>query len=146
MDLVDLNFVKLSPNIKTPTRSTQLAAGLDIYSPIDCTIPSKEQKLISTGLRIQIPSGHYGHLCSKSGLAVQHHIHVGAGIIDSDYTGEIKVLLLNLGDNSFQISTGDAIVQLILEKISIPVLCQVNTLPITDRGDRGCGLPKSKDY
>ena len=84
MDLVNLNFVKLSPNIKTPTRSTQLAAGLDIYSPTDYTIHAKEQELISTGLRIQISSGHYGHLCSKSGLATQHHIHVGAGIIDSD--------------------------------------------------------------
>ena len=89
MDFVNLKFVTLSPNIKTPTRSTQLAAGLDICSPIDCTIHAKEQELISTGLGIQIPPGHYGHLCSKSGLATQHHIHVGAGIIDPDYTGEI---------------------------------------------------------
>ena len=66
------------------------------------------------------------------------------GLIDSDYTGEIKVLLLNLGNNSFQISAGDAIAQLILEKISIPILHQVNTLSATERGDRGCGLPRSK--
>ena len=116
----------------------------DIYSPTDCTIHAKEQELISTGLRIQIPSGHYGHLCSKSGLAIQHHIHVGAGIIDSDYIGEIKVILLNLGHNSFQILAGNAIAQLVLEKISVPILHQVNTLPPTERGDRGCGLPKSK--
>ena len=117
-----------------------------IYSPIDCTIHAKEQELIPTGLRIQIPSGHYGYLCSKSGLAFHHHIHIGAGIIDSDYTGEIKILLLNLGQNSFQISVGDAIAQLILEKISIPVLHQVDALPTTQRGDRGCGLPKSTTF
>ena len=97
MDLVNLQFVKLSPNIKTPTKSTQFAVGLDIYSPNDYIINSKDQVTVSTGLRIKIPHGHYGHLCSKSGLAMQHHIHVGAGIIDPDYTGEIKALLLNLG-------------------------------------------------
>ena len=62
---------------------------------------------------MKIPYGHHGHLCSYSGLAMQYHIHV--------YTGEIKVLLLNLGTKPFQISTGDAIAQLILKKISIPV-------------------------
>ena len=73
---------------------------------------------------------------------MQHHIHVGAGIIDADYTGEVKVLL-NLGHKPFQVSSGDAIAQLILEKISIPVLHRVDTLPSMKRGDRGCGLPKS---
>ena len=64
-------------------------------------------------------------------------IHVGAGIIDPDYTGEIKILLLNLGSKPFQILTGNAIAQLILEEISMPILHKVNTLPPTTRGDRG---------
>ena len=74
---------------------------------------------------------------------MRHHIHVGAGIIDPDYTGEIKVLLLNLGTEPFQILVGTAIAQLILEKISISILHKVDTLPITDRGDRGCVFSKS---
>ena len=143
MDLINLKFVKFSPNIKIPTKSTEFAVGLDIYSPTDYIINVKDQAIIPTGLRIQVPPGHYGHLCSKSGLAMQHHIHVGAGIIDPDYTGEVKVLLLNLGHKPFQVSSGEAIAQLILEKISIPVLHRVDILPSTKRGDRGCGLPKS---
>ena len=126
MDLINLKFIKLSSNIETPSKSTKFAVGLDIYSSTDYIISAKDQAIIPTGLRIQVPPGHYGHLCSKSGLAMQHHIHVGAGIIDPDYTGEVKVILLNLGHKPFQVLSGDAIAQLILE-----------------RGDRGCGLPRS---
>ena len=143
MDLINLKFVKLSSNIKTPSKCTKFAVGLDIHSPATYIISAKDQTIIPTGLRIQNPPGHYGHLCSKSGLAMQHHVHVGAGIIDSDYTGEVKVLLLNLGHKPFQVSSGDAITQLILEKVSTPILQRVDTLPSTNRGDRGCGLPKS---
>ena len=143
MDLINLKFVKLSSNIKTASKSTKFAVGLDIHSPATYIISAKDQTIIPTGLKIQIPPGHYGHLCSKSGLAMQHHVHVGAGIIDPDYTGEVKVLLLNLGHEPFQVSSGDAIAQLILEKNSTPILQRVDTLPSTNRGDRDCGLPKS---
>ena len=143
MDLINLKFVKLFSNIKTPTKSTKFAVGLDIYSSTDYIISAKDQATIPTGLRIQVPPGHYGHLCSKSGLAMQHHIHLGAGIIDPNYTGEVKVLLLNLGHKPFQVSSRDAIAQLILEKVSAPILHRVDILPSTNRGDRGCGLPKS---
>ena len=143
MDLINLDFVKLSPNIKTPTKATQFSVGLDIYHPNDYILTPQSQLIIPTGLKIKVPHGHYGHLCSKSGLAMGHHIHVGAGIVDPDYTGEIKVLLLNLGTEPFQILAGNAITQLILEKISIPILHKVDILPSTDRGDRGCGFSKS---
>ena len=143
MDFSILDFVKLSSNIKTPTKATQFSVGLDIYSPNDYTIEPQSQLVIPTGLQVKIPQRHYGHLFSESGLAMQHSIHVGAGIIDSDYTGEIKILLLNLGTKPFQILTGNAIAQLILEKISMPILHKVNTLPPTTRGDRGCGMSKS---
>ena len=143
MDLVDLDFVKLSPNIKTPTRATQFSVGLDIYSPKDYILIPQNQLVIHTGLKIKVPYGHYGHLCSKSGLAMRHHIHVGACIVDADYTGEIKVLSLNLGTEPFQILAGNALAQLILGKISIPILDKVDTLPYTSRGVRGCGFPKS---
>ena len=118
---------------------------MDIYSPRDYILTPQSQLTISTGLRIKFPNGHYGHLCSKSGLAMRHHIHVGAGIIDPDSTGEIKVLLLNLGTEPFKILAGTAIAQLILEKISIPILHKVDTLPPTDRGNRGCSFSKSNN-
>ena len=135
-----LNFLR---TVKTPSKSTKFAVGLDIHSPANYIISAKDQTIIPTGLKIQIPPGHYGHLCLKSSLAIQHHVHVGAGIIDPDYTGEVKVLLLNLGHEPFQVSSGDAIAQLILENISTPILQRMDTLPSTNRGDRGCGSPKS---
>ena len=140
MDLINLDFVKLSPNIKTPTKATQFSVGLGIYSPKDYILTPQNQLIILTGLRIKVPNGHYGHLCSKSGLAMRHKIHID---IDPDYTGEIKVLLLNLGTEPFKILAGTATAQLMFEKISIPILHKVDTLPITDRGDRGCGFAKS---
>ena len=143
MDLVNLDFVKLSPNIKTPTKGTQFSVSLDIYSPKDNVLIPQSQLVIPTGLKIKVPYGHYGHLCSKFGLAIRHNIHVGVGIVDPDYTGEIKVLLLNLGTEPFQILDGDAIAQLILEKISMLILHKVDTLPSAVRGNRGCGFPRS---
>ena len=95
--------------------------------------------LIPIQIRLGIPLGYYGRITSKSRLAVQHKIHVSAGVIDPDYTGEIKVLLINNGKHYYQVNKGDPIAQLILEKASIPILRQVKELPTTGRGERGCG-------
>ena len=75
MDLVNLDFAKLSPNIKTLTKATQFSVGLDFYSPKDYILIPQSQLVIPTGLKIKVPYGHYGHLCSKSGLAMRHNIH-----------------------------------------------------------------------
>ena len=82
---------------------------------------------------------YYGRIASKSHLAIKDQLHVGAGVIDPDYTGEIKVLLINDSKHYYQVKRGEPIAQLILEKASIPILRQVTELPITERNDRGCG-------
>ena len=76
MNLINLDFVKLSPNIKTPTKATQFSVCLDIYSPKDYILTPQSQLIMPTGLKIKVPYGHCGHLCSKFGLAMRHHIHV----------------------------------------------------------------------
>ena len=91
MDCVDLPFVKMSSNAVTPTRATEQSVGLDLYSPANYIIPPCSQLLIPTQIKLGIPLGHYGRLASKSGLAILHHLHVGAGVIDPDYTGEISL-------------------------------------------------------
>ena len=68
---------------------------MDLYSPDNYLVHPKGQVLIPIQIRLGIPPGYYGRITSKSGLAMQHRIHVGAGVIDPDYTGEIKVLLIN---------------------------------------------------
>ena len=118
MDHVELLFVKMSSDAMTPTRATEKSVGLDLYSPANYIIPPYSQLLIPTKIELRIPLGHYGRLASKSGLAILHHLHVGAGVIDPDYTGEIKVLLTITAPHAHSIVRGDPIAQLILEKVS----------------------------
>ena len=95
MDHIELPFVKMSTSAVTPTSTTEGSVGLDFYSPANYIIPPCSQLLIPTQIKLGIPLGHYGRLASKSGLAILHHLHVGAGVIDPNYTGEVKVLLIN---------------------------------------------------
>ena len=139
MDCVDLPFVKMSSTAVTPTRATQQSVGLDFYSPANYIIPPYGQLLIPTQIKLGIPLGYYVRLASKSGLAILHHLHVGAGVIDPDYTGEIKVLLMNTAPHAHYVIRGDPIAQLILEKVSILVLKLVKELSPTTRGAQGCG-------
>ena len=101
MDLIELPFVKMSTNAITPTRATEGSVGLDFYSPADYVIPPHNQLLILTQIKLQIPLGYYGRLASKSSLAILHQLHVGAGVIDPDYTGEIMVLLISILPHMF---------------------------------------------
>ena len=140
MELIELPFVKMSTNAVTPTRATEGSVGLDFYSPADYVIPPHNQLLIPTQIKLQIPLGYYGRLASKSGLAILHQLHVGAGVIDPDYTGEIMVLLINTASHVHPIKKGDPIAQLILEKVSIPILREVKELQPTIRGAHGCGF------
>ena len=137
MDHVELPFVKMSSDAVTPTRATEKSVGLDFYSPANYIIPPYSQLLIPT--QIKLPLGHYGRLASKSSLAILHHFHVGAGVIDPNYTEEIKVLLTNTAPCAHSIVRGDPIAQLILEKVSLPILKRVKELPPTARGGQGCG-------
>ena len=138
MDHVDLSFVKMSPNAVTPTRVTERSVGLDFYSPANYIITPCSQLLIPTQIKLGIPLGHYGRLALKSGLAILHHSHVGAGVIDPNYTGEIEVLLINTAPHTHSIIRGDPIAQLVLEKVLLPVLKRVKKLPSTARGVQGC--------
>ena len=138
MDFAELQIVKISPKAVVPTEATKYSIGLDLYSPGSYLIHPKGQVLIPIQIKLGIPPGYYGRITSKSGLAIQHRIHVGAGVIDPDYTGEIKVLLINDAKHNYQVNQGDPIAQLILEKASIPILRQVEELPTTGSGERGC--------
>ena len=139
MHYIELPFVKILADAVIPTRATGGSAELDFYSPADYIIPPHGQLLVPTQIKLQIPLGYYGRLASKSSLAILHQLHVGAGVIDPDYTGEVMVLLINTASRVYNIAKGAPIAQLILEKISIPLLKEVKELPPTTRGAQGCG-------
>ena len=131
MDYVDVLYVEMSSKAVTPTRATEHSVGLDLYSSSDYIMSPCSHLLIPTQIKIKIPLGHYGRLASKSGLSMVHQVHVGAGVIDPDYTGEVKVLLINAAPCYHYIKRGDPIAQLILEKVSLPILRKVDELPST---------------
>ena len=140
MNYIELPFVKMSADTVTPTRATEGSVGLDFYSPANYIIPPHSQLLLPTQIKFRVPLGYYGRLASKSGLAILHQLHMGAGVIDPDYTGEIMVLLINTAAHVHPIIKGNPIAQLILEKVSIPILKEVKELPPTARGAQGCGF------
>ena len=95
--------------------------------------------MIGTGLAFGIPVGNYGRVAPRSGLAAKNSIDVMAGVIDSDYRGELKVILANLSDTDFQVDEGMRIAQLIIEKYTLTTLNEVETLDETVRGAGGFG-------
>ena len=134
-----LRICKLSRNAITPTRGSEEAAGLDLYSAVTAEIAPNQKALVSTDIAIECPLGTYGRIAPRSGLAVNYSIDVGAGVIDSDYRGDVKVLLFNLGNSPFKIQKGDRIAQLIIERILIPDIEIVDVLCASQRGQNGFG-------
>lgn len=130
---------KLSDNAVLPTRGSDIAAGLDLYSAEYTVIPSKDKALVKTDIALSIPEGCYGRIAPRSGLAAKHFIDVGAGVIDRDYTGNLGIVLFNFANKDFEVKRGDRIAQLILEKNLICDVKLVDELPSTNRGDGGFG-------
>jgi len=142
-DVMVMKIFKHTEDAIIPIRTSFLAAGFDLFSAINVLIPPNSKALIPTDLSVAIPVGCYGRIAARSGLALKHHIDVGAGVIDADYRGNVAILLFNHSYNeSFQVEKGDRVAQLICEKIAMPILQECNTLEelsITQRGVNGFG-------
>ena len=123
---------------RLPTREGN-AAGYDVYSVSGLSIPAGGRALVATGLKIAAPPGTYIRVAPRSGLAWKHGVQTGAGVVDEDYRGEIKVLLLNHGAEEFRVGKGDRVAQLVFERIATPALKAVASLDGTERGAGGFG-------
>ena len=134
-----LSFKSLHPDSILPTRGSPHAAGLDLYSIEDVRLAPNERHLVRTGLAVAIPDGFYGRIAPRSGLATKKGIDVLAGVIDSDYRGEIQCLLYNAGQDVVELPAQTKICQLIVEKIIIPTAQWADDLPETKRGVGGFG-------
>jgi dUTP pyrophosphatase len=134
-----MEVLRLNTLANVPTRGSAGAAGYDLTSVVNvCVYPGK-RSLIPTGIAVKLPPGTYGRVAPRSGLAVKNGIQVGAGVIDEDYRGEIKVLLFNHGEVQFHVNVGDRIAQLICEKYEAPEVFLVTSLDETIRGEGGFG-------
>lgn len=121
-----------------PIKAHQADAGYDIKSPVCCEVYPGSSIVIDTGVHIQIPIGYVGFLKSKSGLNVNHGL-VSEGVIDSGYTGSIKVKLYNHGIKPYTINKGDKISQIVFLPATTFDMEQVDRLDETERGDNGFG-------
>jgi dUTP diphosphatase len=122
-----------------PEYSSLGAAGADLYANEAVTLGPGERHAVATGLRIEIPPGHAGLVWPRSGLAVRHGIDTLAGVIDSDYRGEVRVVLVNHGQQPFTIEPGDRIAQLVLQKVERAVFTSASELAGSMRGEGGFG-------
>lgn len=134
-------YVQLDPGAQAPERQTPGAAGYDLAcnEPHPVTLFPGEYRLFSTGVRMAMPPGCAGIIMPRSGWAVKAGLDKLAGLIDSDYRGEIKVLLINHGSRAQEINPGDRIAQLVVvEHYSFPVRV-VESLDATERNESGFG-------
>jgi len=130
---------KLSDKGRVPTRGSAFAAGYDIYAAKDTTVPARGKVLVDTDISIACPAGTYGRIAPRSGLASKNFIDTGAGVIDADYRGQVKVLLFNHAETDYEVKEGDRVAQLVLERIYTPEVEEVQELEESVRGAGGFG-------
>ena len=133
-----LYLQRLTETAKLPTRATEYAAGLDLYADETITIPEYHRAWVSTGIAIALNPYHVGQIWPRSGLA-GHGLDTSAGVVDSDYRGEVKVLLVNGSHERKTVHAGDRIAQLLIVLITRPELIEMDALPETERGANGFG-------
>ncbi len=130
-------------DIPLPERATAHAAGMDLHAAVSepLTIAPRAIALVPTGLALELPPGFEAQVRPRSGLAVKHGIGVlnAPGTIDADYRGEVKVILINLGDEAFTINRGDRIAQMIVARYETVSWEEVPSLSATARGEGGFG-------
>ena len=155
-----IRFKKLSSSAIKPENQHSGDAGFDIFSDVRITINPMERVVVSTGICVEIPEGYYGRVAPRSGLAVKNGIDVLAGVVDSNYRGELGVVLINLNlpislfnkskrnaaienmfgqKNKVDINPGDRIAQLIIEKCYTPEWVEVESFSSSERNEEGFG-------
>ena len=146
-----LNIKKLNPDAQPPVYCSKFAAGMDLFSAVDLVVPEQTRKLVSTGISVswegqegewdEHPEKYYLRIAPRSGLSVKNNIDIGAGVVDSDYRGEIFVCFINNSlDKPYAIQKGDRIAQMILTRFEqFKDVVLVDEHVETARGEGGFG-------
>ena len=140
---IDIARLPSAEGLPLPSRATPGSAGYDLCAAVqhDLVLAPGDRALVPTGYRFAIPPGYEGQVRPRSGLALSHGILVpnAPGTIDSDYRGELRVILLNAGEKRCVIRRGDRIAQLVIAPVTTAEFCECDQLEATDRGERGFG-------
>ncbi|NND84402.1 MAG: dUTP diphosphatase [Acidimicrobiia bacterium] len=138
---VQITVQRLDQGLPLPTRAHAGDAGLDLRASESVSLDPGARSLVPTGLAVAIPEGYAGLVVPRSGLAVRHGIGVvnGPGLIDAGYRGELKVILVNHGEEPVSFDRGERIAQLVVVPVLVGEVVEVDELPDTDRGAGGFG-------
>jgi dUTP diphosphatase len=132
---------RIRPDAVLPSRAYEGDAGLDLPAAEAIVLGPGERAVVGTGLAVAVPEGHAGFVQPRSGLAAKHGITIvnAPGLVDSGYRGEVKVVLLNTGDEPFAVEPGMRIAQFVVLPVAAVEPVEVDELPATERGERGHG-------
>lgn len=126
---------KLYPDAQLPQMMKEGDAAMDFYSYKDYELSPGEKIIVETGVAIAIPRGYWGNVRDRSGLAAKHSLHTMGGVFDSNYRGEVQIVLINLGQEIYNIKKGDRICQMIIERHEDLEVVEVEQLDETNRGE-----------
>ena len=135
---MELKIKRIHKDANLPHYGHKGDAGLDIFSTIDCVLRKREVKAIPTGIKVAIPEGYVGLIWDKSGVSLEG-VHRLAGVVDSGYRGEVKIVMANLSDEPFSIEKGMKIAQLLIQPVVEVEVVEVEDLEATPRGENGFG-------
>jgi dUTP pyrophosphatase len=141
--MIEIQIARLpyADGLPLPARATAGSAGFDVASAEEGTLAPGERRLFGTGFRVAIPEGYEVQIRPRSGLALKHGITLPntPATIDSDYRGELKIALVNLGSEAFQVTRGMRIAQLLVARVEPAEFRAVEELPPSARGEGGFG-------
>ncbi|HBI16621.1 MAG: Deoxyuridine 5'-triphosphate nucleotidohydrolase [Candidatus Moranbacteria bacterium GW2011_GWF2_34_56] len=130
-----IQIKKINPEAKIPIYAIKDDAGMELYSVEDLIVESGKILACGTGISVAIPTGYVGLIWDKSGVAFKGGIKTMGGVIDSSYRGEIKIILTNLSDKEYVINKGEKVAQMLIQKVEIPAIEEVQELDNTERGE-----------
>jgi dUTP pyrophosphatase len=143
--VTELPIRRLHEGAVLPSRAYEGDAGVDLASCESAEIPPGGRATVGTGFAIAVPEGYAGLVLPRSGLAASHGIGIlnAPGLVDSGYRGEVRIILYNPGRETFRVEQGMRIAQLVLVAVEEVRLLEVDTLPESERGERGFGSSKA---
>ncbi len=136
---MEIKIKKLKPEATFPSYAHLTDAGADLFSCSEITIPAHGRGTVGTGIALEIPDGYAGLVWGKSGLATKKGLTTIAGVIDSEYRGEIIVAIANLSGEDHTFHVGDKVAQLLIQKTEQAVFKETDILSDTERGGSGFG-------
>ena len=138
---IEVKVKKMHPDAQVPVYMTAGAACMDIFSYEECTLIPGETRVVGTGLQFEVPIGYEMQVRPRSGLAAKFGVTVlnTPGTLDADYRGELKIILVNHGDKSYEVKKGDRIAQAKISKVEEVLIIESEELSTTERGSGGLG-------